>query len=309
MNKKIFVVVVAILFIAMPAMADLPPYQGVLNSSTVVNWNGANVNVFGNTDFAGAGTAAFSTVGDLAQGSYTANSYTAYELGMTVDMLGTQLHATVVQGATGFGAIDYMQTRTGPTSVWYGADGTPGQISTSCIQVAGGVGEMAMTTMTNGNGTMTENNYGGVKTTLGGAYQANLAVDATSFVMDRKIQSSDGAYVQTNAVGSGQAYLEALSSSMSPTAATIDDYYSGFHAAAVGSGTFTLVGSGDNKVNKVLGFSTSGTTIWSPIDGSDAGGIFNNGDGITPGSAFLGIQGGWGGGVGFDISGTGMTAN
>jgi len=311
MSKKIFAMIAVVLLMVVGlttvATADLPPYQGVLNSSTTVNWNGTGT-VFSNTNFVGAGTAAFLTSGDLVQGSYTANSYTAYELGMEVDMLGTQMKATVANGISGFGVIDYTQTRTGPTALWYGADGTPGQVSTSYIAVQGGVGEIAMTTMTNGNGTMTENNYGGVKTVLSGAYQSNLAVDAADFVMNRQLTSSDGSYVQTNAYGSGKVYLEALSSSMSPTQATVVDYYSGFHAATEGSGIFTLTGSGENKVNKTLGFSTSGFTTWTPISGSDAGGIYNLGD-TTAGSAYLGIQGQWGSGVGFDMSHTGMTAN
>jgi len=318
MSKKIILTITVALVLALTtvAPADLPPYQGVLTSTTTTNWSGTG-HFWGDTDYLGISQASYDTAGAICVGSYKANTYTAYELGMTLDMLGTQMKAQVTSIDPGSGAyIDYSQNRLGPDPVWYGASAPGGQLSESYIGVWNGSGEVAMTTMTGGFGTLSENNYGGIKCTLGGHYQANLVadVDPTTgyYEMERKIMASDGDNVQTDAYGGGHAYLEALSSNMSPSEAKINNHYSGFHTDTAGWGGFSLEGSGTNRVTKDLGFSTSGFTTWSPIDGSDATGFYKNGDGVTQGSAFLGIYANWGAGTpntGFDISGTGMTAN
>jgi len=162
---------------------------------------------------------------------------------------------------------------------------------------------------TGGNDNINDNTYSSGTKAL--TYSHNFQANADDYTIIRQMTASDGDYVQATAVGGGTAVLDCGGSSASATQANLA-YRSGYNFGwnqdftATGAGKFAVEGSGNNEVVKYLGYTVTGFVTYSPHT-ADASGLHNDGTG-APGSAFLGMYGGWTGGGAWSITNYSMTA-
>lgn len=233
-----------------------------------VTWGGGAVDSGGYPTDSGSGwvsatvtagddaTTTFSTGGVEILGQFTAKgtANTSYPY-MGVDTFNTDLDA-IVGGA---GYIEYQTDRTDS----YASYGPPGQTSYNYLEVFDGYGAMGMRSWTN---YATQRDYLWAQVKTPGGY--NFEVDASSYYLQRTVQASDGDFADLEAWGSGFAALEAISSRMDSGSLYFGRQWESYDSyfTATGSGTFDLVGVGDNAVtfnDITMTGSTGGLVGWT----------------------------------------------
>ena len=201
MKKSLFkkmvgvVLLVVLLVIALPvaALAADPP------DVTTITWNGSGL-VTGSVNATGDQLYTFGTSAAAIQGSFTVTNLLDNPYGYGVNSSNAQFVASVSGGSA------FLGTERLGSYPMYGA---AGQETYSFISASGGSASMAMYTYGN-YAAMGEANYGHVWTSDGNTFSA----DADSFQIIHQVTDSAGDYAYINALGSGSADVDCMSSDL-----------------------------------------------------------------------------------------------
>ncbi len=240
---------VALLVFAMgsSALADTP-------TVATVTWNGGGI--IGGTVTAGDdAVATFAVNAGVASGTFTVTDSNNNPYGYNVDSVASNIEASVSGGWT-----QYIVTHTDQYTSMYGP---AGQHTNSYISASpDGSAQMAMWTSTN-YAAMGEANYGHSWTPSGDTFTANAA----SFQIIHQVWDSDAETAYINALGSGVAHLDVMSSDLSAHSLTFGSgagCYTDASFDGSGNQNVTFFSGGNNGVSQ-FGITTTGSTSLSTI--------------------------------------------
>jgi hypothetical protein len=259
--KKIFGIALLLAVVATLAFGSV----ALAADPTEVNMNWSGSGSVGTTVTAGNDAIIhFAASGSGISGNFTAKDFNDNPYFYNVDTVSSYIQSAVADGSSW-----YRVNRTDSKVSMYGP---PGQISYSFIGANGGTAEMATGGFTN-YAELEDPTYGKPKTTSGKNFEAN----ASSYLIYRYIQTSDGDNAWFQAQGSGTALIDCMS--CNAWGSWFDfgrgsGCYTNADAQFTGAGSFQVMGSAGNSVS----FPGLGLTA--------------TGDG-TPGSASLQLIANW----------------
>lgn len=224
----------------MLVMMTVPMFAADPPSTIVIDWNGggaiSGAVVAGDDMYYNWSVNANSSVGNFNMTDYNNNPYT-----YNVDSVNAGFTASVSGGSA-----TYSTEHTDQYAPMYGDEGQ----KTYSFICATSDGSASMAMWTNSNyASLQEANYGHAWTSSGDTFTA----DASSFQIVHQVTDSSGDYAFINAVGSGSASVDCMSSDIGSSSTTFGKgagCYTDASYDGVGNQIVQFVASGNNSVNQ-----------------------------------------------------------